>query len=67
MNVFEEVKSNPQGLSSAEASKRAEQYGKNKLAEANNQKVKLSKPKKKDNIVDIREYLEIQKNIILSA
>lgn len=39
----------------------------NKLAEANNQKVKLSKPKKKDNIVDIREYLEIQKNIILSA
>jgi len=33
-NVFEEVKSNPQGLSSAEAAKRAEQYGKNKLAEA---------------------------------
>ena len=39
----------------------------NKLAEANNQKVKISKPKKKDNIIDIREYLEIQKDIILSA
>ncbi len=39
----------------------------NKLAEANNQKVKLSKPKKKDNLIDIREYLEIQKDIILSA
>ena len=33
-NVFEEVKSSPEGLSSAEAAKRAEQYGKNKLAEA---------------------------------
>ena len=39
----------------------------NKLAEANNQKVKISKPKKKDNIIDIREYLKIQKDIILSA
>lgn len=39
----------------------------NKLAEANNQKVKISKPKKKDNIIDIREYLEIQKDIVLSA
>lgn len=39
----------------------------NKLAEANNQKVKLSKHKKKDNLIDIREYLEIQKDIILSA
>lgn len=39
----------------------------NKLAEANNQKVKISKPKKKNNIIDIREYLEIQKDIILSA
>ena len=33
-NVFEEVKSNPQGLSSAEAEKRLQQNGKNKLAEA---------------------------------
>ena len=33
-NVFEEVQSTPQGLSSAEAQKRAEKYGKNKLAEA---------------------------------
>lgn len=39
----------------------------NKLAEANNQKVKISKPKKNDNIIDIREYLKIQKDIILSA
>ncbi|MGN1123785.1 MAG: hypothetical protein ACI4RR_05520 [Eubacterium sp.] len=36
----------------------------NKLAEANNQKVTISKPKKKDNIIDIREYLEMQKEII---
>lgn len=36
----------------------------NKLAEANNQKVTLSKPKKKENIIDIREYLEMQKEII---
>ncbi len=33
-NVFEEVQSTPQGLSSAEAGIRAEKYGKNKLAEA---------------------------------
>ncbi len=33
-NVFEEVKSNPQGLSSAEADLRLQQNGKNKLAEA---------------------------------
>ncbi len=33
-NVFTEVQSTPQGLSSAEAQKRAEKYGKNKLAEA---------------------------------
>lgn len=33
-NVFEEVQSSPQGLSSAEAKVRAEKYGKNKLAEA---------------------------------
>ncbi len=33
-NVFQEVQSTPQGLTSAEAQKRAEQYGKNKLAEA---------------------------------
>lgn len=39
----------------------------NKLAEANNQRVKISKPKKKDNIIDIRKYLKIQKDIILSA
>lgn len=39
----------------------------NKLAEANNRKVKISKPKKNDNIIDIREYLKIQKEIILSA
>ena len=39
----------------------------NKLAEANNQKVKLSKPKNKDNLIEIRKYLEIQKDIILSA
>lgn len=39
----------------------------NKLAKANNQEVKLSKPKKTDNLVDIRDYLEIQKNIIISA
>ncbi len=36
----------------------------NKLAEANNQKIILPKPKKKDNIISIREYLEVQKNII---
>ncbi len=33
-NVFEEVQSTSHGLSSAEALKRAEKYGKNKLAEA---------------------------------
>ncbi len=33
-NVFEEVKSSPEGLTTAEAEKRAQQYGKNKLAEA---------------------------------
>ncbi len=33
-NVFEEVKSAPQGLSSSEAQKRLEEHGKNKLAEA---------------------------------
>ncbi len=33
-NVFQEVQSTPEGLTSAEAQKRAEQYGKNKLAEA---------------------------------
>ncbi len=33
-NVFSELNSSPKGLSSAEAEKRAAQYGKNKLAEA---------------------------------
>lgn len=36
----------------------------NKLAEANNQRIILSKPKNKDNIISIKEYLEMQKNII---
>lgn len=39
----------------------------NKLAEANNQKIKTPKPKKNDNLIDMREYLELQKNIISQA
>lgn len=39
----------------------------NKLAEANNKKIKVPKPNKKDNIIDIREYLGIQRDIILNA
>ena len=38
------------------------------LAKANHSKVKLEKPKKKGNsIIDIRDYLEVQKEIIISA
>lgn len=39
----------------------------NKLAVANNQTIKLLTPKKDDNLIDMREYLKIQKNIISQA
>lgn len=39
----------------------------NKLAEANNQTVELFNPRKNDNLIDIRDYLQIQKDIISQA
>lgn len=39
----------------------------NKLAEANNQRIKAFKPTKKDNLIDMREYLQIQKGILQAA
>lgn len=38
-----------------------------KLAEANNQKVKTFKTNKKDALIDMRQYLQIQKDIISQA